>query len=214
MSFVEYISNLSAKWLASKVPNNYPSVEDQIEVYQYGWMVIWGALVKIVLLLTISFLLGVLTSAIILTITFSSFRILGGGGFHFDSYNKCITASLIQFIGATLIVKYTYQYWSQLNIITLFTLTTLMGLYIIYRYVPRDTPNKPITELEEIGKFKRWSLLYLVIWSIIMIIFLLLNFNLIVISSCFGLLLELFSISKLGYTTFEKINSINCQINN
>ena len=210
MGFIELISNASAKWLANKVPNDkYPTVEDQIEVLTYGFMADWQIVIKGILLVAISYLFGVLISTIIVAISFSSFRVIGGGGYHFESYNKCATASLIQFIGVALIVQQTYQHWSFTNLLYLLSICILIALYIIYRYVPRDTPNKPITEVSEISKFKRWSYIYLIAWTTIMTIFTLLNLKLIVISSCFGLLLELFSISKLGYYgIYEKIDKL------
>ena len=74
-------------------------------------------------------------------------------------------------------------------------------------HVPCDTHNKRIPEVFEREKFKRWSLYYLIIWAILMTILTILNCKLIIISSCFGLLLELFSVSKLGNKIFSIIES-------
>jgi len=208
MSFVEYISNISAKWLANKVPNDkYPNVEDQIQIYEYGWMVIWGAILKISLLVTISSLLGILIPVMILTITFSSFRIIAGG-YHFSSYNKCLVFSLVQFISTSLLLHRTLQYWSFSIIWLLLAICVIIGVYNIYYYAPRDTPNKPITEMSEILRFKKLSYQYLAIWATIMIMIIsMFELKIIVLSSCFGLLLELFSISKLGQLIYSRIDS-------
>lgn len=209
MISLESISgNIAKKW-ASKVPNKYPTVEDQIEVHAYGILACFQILIEGFILIVISSLFEILISTVIITLTFSSFRIIGGGGFHFELYAKCATISLIQFIGTALTIKYTYQYWSIANLWYLFILTILLTSYIIYRYVPRDTPNKPITEPSERNKFKKWSLYYLLIWTSIMTISLLLNLKIIILSSCFGLLLELFSISHLGYQLYSSIEKIN-----
>ena len=207
MSLIEIISNHSAKWLATKVPNDkYPTVEDQIEVYTYGFMVVWGAIFKILLMVSLASIFSIKIPALIITLTFSSLRIIAGG-YHFGGYNKCITFSTIQFIGSALIVKYRIQHWSQTNVYSLLLLCILTALYAIYRYIPRDTPNKPITEILEIRKFKRWSSYYLFIWTIIMTISLLFNLKIIVLSSCFGLLLELFSVCKIGQIVYSKLDS-------
>ena len=208
MSFVEYISNISSKWLANKVPNDkYPTVEDQIQVYEYGWMVIYGMILKLIFLLTISSLLGILLPAMILTITFSSFRILAGG-YHFDSYNKCLAFSLIQFITTSLIIKYTLQYWSFPIMWLILIICVIIGVYNIHYYVPRGTPNKPIIEIPEIKRFKKLSYQYLAIWVVIMIMIIsMFELKIIVLLSCFGLLLELFSISKFGQLVYSKIDS-------
>ena len=207
MSFIEFVSNHSAKWLAKKVPNDkYPTVEDQIEVFTYGFMVVWGAIFKAMLMVSLASIFSIKLPTLIIALTFSSLRIIAGG-YHFGEYNKCITFSTIQFIGSALLIKYTLQYWSFIDMWYLFNFCVVMTMYIIYRYVPRDTPNKPITELLEIKKFKRWSSYYLFIWTIIMTISLLFNLKIIVISSCFGLLLELFSISRIGQIVYSALDS-------
>jgi len=207
MNFIELVSNHSAKWLATKVPNDkYPTVEDQIEVFTYGFMVVWGAIFKAILMVFLASIFSIKLPTLIITLTFSSLRIIAGG-FHFGGYNKCITFSTLQFIGSALIVKYSIQYWSQVDVYSLLILCILTTLYAIYRYIPRDTPNKPITEILEIRKFKRWSSYYLFIWTIIMTISLLFNLKIIVLSSCFGLLLELFSVCKIGQIVYSKLDS-------
>jgi len=207
MSFIELVSNNSAKWLATKVPNDkYPTVEDQIEVFTYGFMVVWGAILKILLMVSLASIFSIKISALIITLTFSSLRIIAGG-YHFGGYNKCITFSTIQFIGSALIVKYSIQYWSQVDVYSLLIFCILTALYVIYRYIPRDTPNKPIIEILEICKFKRWSSYYLFIWTVIMTIFTFFDLKIIVVSSCFGLLLELFSCSKIGHFVYKQLDN-------
>jgi len=202
MSYIETVSNYCAKGLSSKVPNEkYDTVEDQIEVFSYGLMVIFGAAFKGVLLVTLASILGVVIPALALVLTFSSLRVLAGG-YHMQTYNKCMAISMLQFLASALISQYTYQHWSQVNTLGLLLFSIASCIYIIIRYIPRDNPNKVIDDPSEIKKFKKWSIIYLLIWSISMSIFLLFNIKVIVIASCFGLLLELFSISELGYQDF------------
>ena len=212
MNFIEFISNCCAKWLASKVPNKiYPSVDDQIEVYSYGFMVIVGALAKGFLLVSIASVLGVLIPAMIITLTFTSLRVIAGG-FHLKTFRACMIISITQFIASAFTVQYTYNYWTYINIYSLLLFSTFTALYIIIRYVPRDTINKPIVEPYKIRKFKNWSLYYLLLWMFTMIIFTIVGWKLIVLSSCFGLLLELFSISKLGQRIYKKLDTPNILI--
>ena len=219
MSFVEQISNNWAKWLAKHMPNTkYPTVEDQIEVYTYGWMLPIGAVYKGVMLIALSIILGILMSDItnallsvlFVTCTFSSLRIIAGGS-HLQTYNRCMVVSITQFIITALLALYTLQYWSFVSMWLLFNFCAVVAIYNIVKYIPRDTPNNLITEPLIRAKFKRWSSYYLCIWIFIMIILLLFNVKLIFISSCFGLLLELFSISRMGYGIYEKIDSILAQ---
>jgi accessory gene regulator B len=213
MDFIQKWSNICANYLSTKVPNTkFPSVEDQIEVYKYGVQVILGALVKGIILLILALLLEILVPVIFITITFSSLRIIAGG-YHFQSYNKCAFISYVIFIGSALLVKHTYQYWTDTNIYGLLIFSVLAGLYVLIKYAPRDTINKPIVKISDVKRLKKWTLIYLLIWSMNIIICFIFNFKLIVISSCFGLLLELFSVSDFGYKKiYTKINNINLKI--
>jgi accessory gene regulator B len=102
------LSNLCGKWLVSKTTNDkFPTKEDQIQVYAYGFQVILGSLLKSVLLLVLGWLLGVLFPVIVVAVTFSSLRILAGGH-HQRTYLRCIIASLSQFFAGAFIARY-YQ---------------------------------------------------------------------------------------------------------
>jgi len=205
MITIQSTSNYCARYLSTKVPNEiYPSVEDQIAVYEYGIMLMLGSATKGFLLVSLAFILGVLMPSIAITLTFSSLRIIAGG-YHLKTYLRCMVISLTQFIGSALIVQYTHQYWTYINIYSLFIFSIISAIYIIVRYVPRDTPNKPITG-SDINKFKRWSSVYITIWVVAMTIFLLLHIKIIVIASCFGLLLELLSISTLGQKMYTFVD--------
>jgi len=207
MSFVERVSNYLAILVALKVPNTkYPTKEDQIEVFAYGWMLPIGVLYKGILLICFSIILGILTnnmfnaitSVLCITLTFALLRVVAAGGYHMSTYNGCLIISYTQFIGFALMILITFQYWTQLLIWSLLMLCLFLGVYVSIRYAPRDSPNNRITDTSQINKLKRWSLYFLLTWTILMTIFIFFNLKLIVISSCFGLLLELFSVSKLG----------------
>ena len=200
------ISNSLAEGLASRVPNiKYDSVEDQIDVYTYVFMFYVGIFIKIFLLVSLALLLGVVASSLTLMFTFASLRSIGGG-YHFTTFGKCMIISLLIFLGSALTAQYTYQYWSSTNIWYLITFCIISMIYIIYRYVPKDSPNNIIDDRETISKFKKLTVYYLIIWSMLMSIFVLLNIKIIVIASCFGLLLEVFTISTLGYNFYARLD--------
>jgi len=182
------------------------TTEELIGVYNLSLMVPVGAVFKGLSLIVLSLILGVFWQVVVVVLTFMSLRSIAGGA-HFSSYNKCAIMSIFMFILSAVIVQYTLQYWSIQNVYSLLFFCILMALYIIYKYVPRDTENKRITGELKRSKFKRWSSYYLFIWTIIMTISLLFNLKIIVISSCFGLLLELFSVCKIGQIAYSKLDS-------
>jgi len=84
-----------------------------------------------------------------------------------------------------------------------------MGLYINFRYIPKDTPNKLITEPLERAKFKKWSLLYLISWVTMMTILLFFNLKIIVIASVIliCIIIILLLVSQKKSTTSTSSNS-------
>lgn len=173
-------------------------------VYYYGFFIIIGELVKGVILISVSLLLGILLPALIIAFTFASLRVLAGG-YHMDTYGKCLFVSLGLFIAAALIAQHTYAYWSLMYLMAIIGVTFLAGLYAVIRYVPRDTPNKPITDPQEIRKFKRLSTVYLFVWAAGAAALAGFGYNMVVLSLCFGVLLELFAVTPTGHRFFDRV---------
>jgi accessory gene regulator B len=160
MRFIQKWSYGCAKKLALILNENH----QKKSVYYYGFQIVIGAIVKGIMLVGISLVLGVLLPTLIITVTFASLRMLAGG-YHMDTYGKCIFVSLGLFIVSSLVANYTYANWQGVHIILLILVTFILGLYVLIRYAPKDTPNKPITSPDEIRKFKRLSIMYLFVWG-------------------------------------------------
>ena len=202
------ISDNLANRLALNVENHkYPTKEDQIEVYSYAIYSVISELSTAILLILLALFFNTFVSVLIIAFTFTTFRSIAGG-YHFKTHLRCMMVSVLMFITTSLIIKYTLQYWSFECLWLILTICVIIGVYNIYYYIPRDTPNKPITEMSEILRFKKLSCQYLAIWVVIMIMIIsMFELKIIVLSSCFGLLLELFSISKLGQLIYSRIDS-------
>lgn len=173
-------------------------------VYYFGFEVVIGTLVKLVLLLIAAYLLNILIPAIVIITVFSTLRVIAGG-YHAETYGKCFTASLILFIAFGFIAQYTYSYWSLMYVSVLASISFLGTLFVIIKWVPADTPNRPITRQEEILKFKKYSIVFLGIWLATQVIFIMNNMSLFAISGSFGLSLEAFMITPLAYRIFSRL---------
>ncbi len=174
-------------------------------VYYYGFQIVIGELVKTFFLILVSFFLGILVPTLVMTFTFSSLRILAGG-YHMNTYGKCLAVSMLMFWAAALITKYAYPYLPVYSILLLLAFSFAAAVIIIKKYAPGDTPNKPITEKSEIKKFKKLSLIHIFIWSVVMLVLIYFKQYCLVVASCFGILLELFTITPSGYSFFDKIS--------
>ncbi|RCX10342.1 accessory gene regulator B [Anaerobacterium chartisolvens] len=175
-------------------------------VYYYGFQIVLGSVFKIIILVATGLLLGILYPLILISLCFAALRVLAGG-YHMDSYGKCIVVSMVLFVLAGLLAGYTHMYWSQLHMAVLAGATFIAGLLTVNKYAPRDTPNKPITDVAEKRRFKTLSFIYLFVWLPVTLALIYFNLNMYAVSLCLGVLLELFSVSDLGHRFFDVIKN-------
>lgn len=200
MRFINKWSYTCAKGLAEVLNENH----QRRFAYYFGFQVVIGESVKFAVIFLVSLILGVFIPTLIVTSAFVSLRMIAGG-YHMDTQGKCLLVSLGLFIIASLIAKYTYHQWNTFQLAILILLTFISGLYVLIRYAPRDNPNKPITDPDEIWKLKKLSLIYLFVWLVVIVILTLFRLNLIVVSLGFGVLLEVFIITPTGHKFFDLI---------
>lgn len=136
MRFINKWSYSCAKGLAGILEENHQKKAE----YYFGFQVALGGIVKTVLLVAVSMMLGVLIPTLIISISFALLRKVAGG-YHMDTYGKCLFVSIALFVIAALIAKHTYRHWSIVWLAIMITLTFTIGLYVLIRYAPRDTPN-------------------------------------------------------------------------
>ncbi len=205
MRFVQKWSYSCARHVADVLKENH----NKRAVYYYGFYIIIGSLVKGTILISLSLLLGVLIPALLTVLVLGSLRMFAGG-FHFDTYGKCLLVSLIFVLSTALISQYTYSYWNMVSIAVFLLLIFAFSLFMLIKYAPKDTPTKPITEPAAIRKYKRLSIAYLGILLILCCVLTLFNLKLYALSIGFGILLEIFTITPAGHSFFSTIkNGLN-----
>jgi accessory gene regulator B len=200
MRFINKWSYACACWLTRAMNESH----QKRSIYYYGFFIIFGAIVKGVILVSVAFALGVLLPSLLITVAFASLRTIAGG-YHMDTLGKCLFVSMGLFVVAALVAQHTYDLWSMISLVTLVAITFITGLYILIRYAPKDTPNRPITNPKEIRKFKSLSIVYLFIITIGVVALTTFRYKLFALSLCFGILLELFAISPTGHKFFDII---------
>ena len=176
-------------------------------VYYYGFQVIFGELMKLIILIIASLLLGTLGATMITALIFAFLR-RTAGGYHMDTYGKCMTVTLGLFLFSGVIAQYTYQGWSVVHILILIMTTFIVSLFVIIKWAPADTPNKPITNPEKIRKFKMQSIIIIVFWLIFMLFMSYYKQHILIIAACLGVLLESFTIAPAGYRFFNWISGL------
>lgn len=208
MRFIHKWSYVCANYLMKQQKES----NEKRRVYYYGFQIIIGAMVKGILLTASTLLLGTFVPTMVIMLVFASLRVIAGG-YHMDTYGKCIATSLGLFLVAGVISQYTYRFWSSELVVIFTILSFIIGLFTIIKWAPSDTPNKPITEPEEIRKFKRRSIIYVFVWLGAISLFTYFKLHMLIIAGCFGLLLEVFTITPLGYRFFDVISGKVAAVN-
>ena len=203
MRFVQKLSYSCAKYLSHMLDEDH----QKKAVYYYGFQIAIGSIVKIITLIAISIAFGVLLPALIISISFVLLRKVAGGC-HMKTYGKCLVVTIGLFIAAALLAQYTHQYWSAGGIVVLFTLTFITGIYLIIKYAPKDSPNRLITDLKERRRFRNLSIIYMLVWLVLVIVLNMYGMKMHILALCFSVLLELFGITPIGHRFFEKIEYV------
>ncbi|RXE57986.1 accessory gene regulator ArgB-like protein [Acetivibrio mesophilus] len=197
MRFIHALSYKSADYLMKQMKGNHESRR----VYYFGFQIIIGAIFKGLLLILLASITQTVLPSLTIVAVFVALRQIAGG-YHMKTYGKCIAASLGMFITAALISKYTYHLWNRTSIVFFVILTFIISLVSLLKWAPSDNPNRPITKQEEINKFKRLSVLFIIMWLFASLTAVHFKLNMYTLAGCFGVILEVFTITPLGHRFF------------
>ncbi len=127
--------NHSIRFIEKYNPNY---TQDDIEKLAYGLEGIYLTITKIVIILTVSFLLNILKETVLLLLFVNIIRFTGFG-FHAGKSIECLFFSSLLFLGFPFLCKYTIIPLT----IQLLIASTCTILFIIY--APADTVKRPLT---------------------------------------------------------------------
>ncbi len=201
MNIIKAWSYQCADHLTKQLEQNH----DKRRIYYYSMQIVIGGIAKAAFLLLASILLDTLVPTVVTVIFFASLRIIAGG-YHMDTYGRCFITSMLIFLIAGVAVKYSYLLFDARNIIILIAITFLTAIYAIVKWIPQDTPNKPITNPKKIMLFKKLSVIHILAWLAVCLLLVRNNMITYTAAGCIGVLLAVFIVSPAGYRFFDRIN--------
>ncbi|HOQ38316.1 MAG TPA: accessory gene regulator B family protein [Acetivibrio sp.] len=200
MRFINALSYKGANYLMKQMKGNH----ENRRIYYFGLQVVIGAIVKGLLLLLLALITGTILPSLTIAAAFVLLRTIAGG-YHMHTYGRCISVSLGLFILSAVISKYSAHMWNEVSIMVFVILSFIISSASLLKWAPADNPNRPITKEEEIKKFKMLSMVYIVVWLIVNLILVYFKQNMFSLALCFGVILEVFSITPAGVRFFEII---------
>ncbi|MEJ8552731.1 accessory gene regulator B family protein [Tepidibacter sp. Z1-5] len=168
--------------------------EDDLEIAKYGLNLFLMELYKLPIFLGLAYFLGIFKYSILSYLLFGFIR-SNAHGIHMKNGKLCLFYSCISFFSVVYISKILL-----LHIIIKLFLSILM-LYILYKYAPADTEQRPLLNALTRKKKKKSSILVGIIYIIISLIYptqILSNIFL------FVLLLECIAIHPITYKIFNR----------
>lgn len=157
---------------------------DKIEIYQYGFFVVFSNLIFFALSLIIGAILKVLLQSLIFYCVFSLLRQFAGG-YHAATETRCEILSSFALIGSIGIIKLSSAYDFRFALL----LITLVSSVYIFVLCPLDTPEKPLS-VKEFKYFRKVSWIILLVIITAIIISYVFNFQVVLVPCCLSLILE------------------------
>lgn len=137
---------------------------DKIEIYQYGFFVLYSNVMFLLLTMLLGAVFGVFLQSIVFYILFFSIRQYAGG-YHASTETRCEIMSTLSILVCIVVIRLSKTYDLQF---ALLALSAVSAVYIAI-LCPLDTPEKPLSE-KEFKYFRKISWLILSIIALVAII--------------------------------------------
>ena len=187
---IEKICGYILKKMRAKMPE---MTDEKAEIIQYGLEILFGELPKVILLLGISFLLGIGWYMVFAYVALMPYRAMSGG-FHLHTHLGCVLGSAIVYYGNIIISRFLIL--DNLQKYILIGLSLIFGALMVSMYAPADTENVPIISKKERKTKKILSYITLAVTLIVAAVIpdqILANILII------GSLIQSISISRIAY---------------
>lgn len=182
------INKLALK-TAEKFVSNDNTLYDKIEVYQYGFFVLYSNILFFIIALIIGMILDVLLQSIIFFFTFFSIRQFAGG-YHAPTETRCEILSTLSILACIFVIKLSKIYDFQMVLLIISALSAVC----IFVFCPLDTTEKPLSD-KEFKYFRKISWIILLVISTLIIISYIFKRDFVFAPCCMSLVLESILIS-------------------
>lgn len=210
MSSVEKISER----IASEISKNISMDEDKEEVIAYGAFVLIQTILTIITIAIFGAVFHTLIEIILISTTAAILRKFSGGA-HATKAINCILICLIVFGGLALIVKHFIINLNSIYLMLLILISFIFSFYIIYKYAPVGTANKPLKNKDTRIRLKRKSIMFAICVFIANIILLLVysltrQFFLLNIAVCIsiGVVWQSLTLVSLGHKIIDLLDKV------
>lgn len=165
----------------------------------YGLEILLGEIIKLIVIISLSWILNILPEVLTITVTAGILR-LASGGEHCSEYYRCLIGGTAWFLFLGWGVHSLNILLNQSTINISAGLLFFLSIILILKYAPGETENKPISSEAERKKFKNWSVAIMIIYAFIIVLFSNLSvLNMFTLPIATGIIAQAFTVSPAGY---------------
>lgn len=175
----------------------------EIKAYYLTGMLHNGS--TLIAVLVASYFLDVFQYALAIMVTLMLIR-TKTGGCHSKSLTLCKVVTIIGVLGLALVVPVIKISFTML--IAWYSVLLVVGIYMIHKFAPLDSPQRPIISLEFRKQLKVKSYIFFGLAMTIIYIFSYYGYSKGAVSVLLALSLQFFLMTKLGYRLIAKVDSI------
>lgn len=190
--------------------------EDKTDILRYGFEVIIGESIKIIVLFLLAYLLRITSYVLVVFFTVGIYRFFSGG-YHSETYGRCFIDSLILFLGMGKITQMLYIY-IRTSISSLFLCVVAVfvwSFWIAFKWAPAETANKPLAPNEKIRQKKlsiSWIIFWFTITSWLLYRYPIQRISDIVLGMLIAIIFQSISVSPTGFVIMKLIDTLADQI--
>lgn len=209
---MNWIDNVS-KSFASVVSSNLSLGHDQEEVIAYGAFALIQTLLSIFAIAAFGLLLGVFAESMIISFAAAILRKFSGG-VHATKPLNCAVIGMIIFCVLGLLVKYLMINIEFVYLIGLMALEFAFVFYVMIKYSPVGSANKPLKNLDKRKRLKKQSLMFTLSMLAVNIVLTYAyiftnNINFLTVAVCIstGILWQSITLVSLGHIIIESLDT-------
>ena len=207
------IENLS-KLISEKVSSELNYDNERKEIIQYGTYALIQTLISIISVFILGLVFNIALEALIFLFTASILRKYSGGA-HSESSNVCTLLGIIISICIGFLIKSSFFTKMNFEIIVFIGIVIFVfGYFIVFKFAPVDTKNKPIKTEKKKKRMKKGSLKILTIYLFIEILSIILYYNSgwslaksVILSIIFGVAWQCITLTYIGNILLKTIDS-------
>lgn len=174
----------------------------------YGLEILLGELVKFACMLLLAWILGILPEVLIMGVAAAVLR-LASGGEHCSEYYRCFIGGTLCFLFLGGGVHWLNPLLERMGLYVIAGASLLVSAFIMWRYAPGETANKPIKSEEDRIKLKRVSLAIALAYGVFMLISVNITFlQPAVLPLAVGMIEQAFTVSPRGYRFMHFIDQM------